>query len=115
MVSTNGHFNCFCFFVFDCYLSQHVLEPTHVKGNVLNLVLTFVSVVDNYLTVHPPSVASFLNILLSVLISFVTFHLHVNPNLVMLLISLKLTMREFPLFLLDSNFSVTFDSSDIGS
>ena len=37
--------------------------------------------------------------------------MHVNPNLVMLLISVKLTMRVFPL---SYDFSVIFDSSDIG-
>ena len=32
--------NLFCELIFDCNLTQHVTEPTHVKGNILNLVLT---------------------------------------------------------------------------
>ena len=32
--------NLFCEFIFDCNLTQHVTEPTHVKGNILDLVLT---------------------------------------------------------------------------
>ena len=32
---------------------------THVKGNVIDLVHTFVSVVVNYLTLHPLFAASF--------------------------------------------------------
>ena len=45
-----------CNFVCDCNLSQHVFEPTHVKGNVLDLVFTSISVVLNDLIVHPLSV-----------------------------------------------------------
>ena len=57
-MGTSTSSNCFCNFVFDCNISQHVLVPTHVKGNVLDLVLTSHNVV-NHLTVHPLSVASF--------------------------------------------------------
>ena len=32
--------NSFCEFIFDCNLTQHVMEPTHVKGNILDLVLS---------------------------------------------------------------------------
>ena len=39
--------------------NQHVSEPTHVKGNLLDLVLTSASVVVNHLTVHPLSVVDF--------------------------------------------------------
>ena len=31
-------FSYFCDFVFDCNLTQHILEPTHIKGNTLDLV-----------------------------------------------------------------------------
>ena len=30
----------FCEFVFDCNLFQHNMVPAHVKGNILDLVLT---------------------------------------------------------------------------
>ena len=46
---------CFCDFVFDCNLTQHILEPTHVKGNTLDLVLTTPNVVVNCLAIHPQS------------------------------------------------------------
>ena len=54
-----GTSNCFCNFVFDCNLTQHVSEPTHVKGNLLDLVLSSASVVVNRLTVYPLSLVDF--------------------------------------------------------
>ena len=36
--------NYFCEFIFDCNLSQHLMESTHIKGNILDLVLTSPSV-----------------------------------------------------------------------
>ena len=30
--------NFFCDFIFDCNLTQHVTQPTHVKGNILDLI-----------------------------------------------------------------------------
>ena len=30
----------FCDFVFDCNLTQHILEPTHIKGSTFDLVFT---------------------------------------------------------------------------
>jgi len=29
--------NTFCEFIFDCNLTQHVMQPTHIKGNILIL------------------------------------------------------------------------------
>ena len=44
--------NKFCDFIFDCNLTQHVSQPTHVKGNILDLVLSSASVtIDNLLVV----------------------------------------------------------------
>ena len=44
LVITNWHFhflyNSFCDFVFEMSLSQLVMEATHIKGNILDLVLT---------------------------------------------------------------------------
>ena len=59
LMGTSNSSSCFCNFVFDCNLSQHVSEPTHVKGNLLDLVLTSASVVVKHLTVHPLSVVDF--------------------------------------------------------
>ena len=49
--------SCFCDFVFNCNLTQHVIEPTHVKGNILDLILTSPSVVVNSL-IDPRSLFS---------------------------------------------------------
>ena len=40
LMGTSHQSNCFCNLVFDCNLTQHVPDPTHVKGNLLDLVLT---------------------------------------------------------------------------
>lgn len=46
--------NAFCDFVFENNLSQLVLEPTHIRGNTLDLIFTVhTDLVDN-VTVHPP-------------------------------------------------------------
>ena len=50
--------NCFCNFIFDCNLSQHVLEPTHVRGNQLDLIISSASVDVDHVTVHPLSVVN---------------------------------------------------------
>ena len=41
LMGTSIPSNSFCNFVFDCNLTEHVLEPTHIKGD---LVLTSASV-----------------------------------------------------------------------
>jgi len=45
--------NMFCDFIFDCNLTQHVSQPTHVKGNILDLVLSSASVTIDNLSVVP--------------------------------------------------------------
>ena len=45
--------NKFCDFIFDCNLIQHVSQPTHVKGNILDLVLSSASVSIDNLSVVP--------------------------------------------------------------
>ena len=59
LMGTSPSSICFCNLVFDCNLTQHVLEPTHVKGNVLVLVLTSASVVIDILTIRPLSAVNF--------------------------------------------------------
>ena len=44
--------NYFCEYIFDCNLSQHLMESTHIKGNILDLVLTSPSVSIRELTIH---------------------------------------------------------------
>ena len=36
--------NFFCDFIFDCNLTKHGTQPTHVKGNILDLILTSAAV-----------------------------------------------------------------------
>ena len=47
--------NLFCEFIFDCNLTQHVTEATHVKGNLLDLVLTTSHIDIDHLSVHSHS------------------------------------------------------------
>jgi len=44
----------FCDFVFDCNLTQHILEPTHIKGNTLDLVFTNNDISISNLAITPP-------------------------------------------------------------
>ena len=39
-MGTSNSSNSFGNFVLECNITQHVLEPTHVKGNILELILT---------------------------------------------------------------------------
>ena len=47
--------NLFCEFIFDCNLTQHVTEATHVKGNLLDLVLTTSHIDIDHVSVHSHS------------------------------------------------------------
>ena len=104
---------CFCDFVFDCNLTQHILEPTHVKGNILDLVLTTPNVVVNCLTIHPQSVFHLSD---HFAISFelpckisssAAFKPHYVHNFC------KADYESITSFLLDFDFSVIFNSLDI--
>ena len=44
----------FCDFVFDCNLTQHILEPIHIKGNTLDLVFTNNDISISNLAITPP-------------------------------------------------------------
>ena len=53
LMGTSNSSNSFCNFVFECDLNQHILEPTHVKGNILDLILTSSNVsVSNLIFIH---------------------------------------------------------------
>ena len=47
--------NSFCEFIFDSNLTQHVMEPTHVKGNILDLILTSAIIDITHLSIQPSS------------------------------------------------------------
>ena len=49
----------FCEFIFDCNLIQHVRESTHVRGNILDLVLTTSHIEIEHITVHSHSYFNF--------------------------------------------------------
>ena len=42
-MGTSNSSTCLCDFLFDYNFTQHIFEPTHEKGNVLDLVLVFLS------------------------------------------------------------------------
>jgi hypothetical protein len=112
-MGTSSSSVCFCNFVFDCNLTQHVLEPTHVKGNVLDLVFTSASVVIDILTIHPLSAVNFSD------------HLAISFDLPCSVPTVSVSKPGYVFdyckadfdglcsFLLDSNYSAIFDSSDI--
>ena len=47
--------NYFCEFVYDHNIYQHVLEPTHIRGNTLDLVLTTSGISVSNLLINPPN------------------------------------------------------------
>ena len=112
-MSTSNASNCFCNFIFDCNLTQHVSEPTHVKGNLLDMVLSSASVVVNRLTVYPLSLVDFSD---HHAISFdfccsVSSLPKCKPGYVYDFCNTD--YESISSFLLDSNFSAVFDSSNI--
>ena len=103
LMGTSHQSNCFCNFVFDCNLTQHVPDPTHVKGNLLDIVLTSQSVSINSLIVHPLSVIDFSDHLAISALS--------SPGYVF-----DFCNADYEIItshLLDSDFSIVYDSSDI--
>ena len=54
MIITRSVHNNFCEFVFESNLTQHVNSPTHIRGNLLDLVLTNSPDHVTNLIVHPP-------------------------------------------------------------
>ena len=44
----------FCDFIFDWNLTQHVLNPTHIRGNILDLVLTSEDIAISHHTITSP-------------------------------------------------------------
>ena len=112
-MGTSHQSNCFCNFVFDCNLTQHVPDPTHVKGNLLDLVLTSQSVSINSLIVHPLSVIDFsdhLAISFSVCCNVSSAALS-SPGYVFYFCNAD--YESITSHLINSDFSIVYDSSDI--
>ena len=59
IMGTYNSSTCLCDFLFDYNFKQHIFEPTHEKGNVLDLVLTSPCVSVTNLTIHSLSSLSF--------------------------------------------------------
>ena len=49
----------FCDFVFQFNLTQHVLQPTHIKGNILDLVLSNAKISIDNLAISSPCIHKF--------------------------------------------------------
>ena len=111
-ISTSS--NYFCEFVFDCNLTQHVSEPTHVKGNILDLVLTSPDVAIDQLSINnSPFIANFsdhFSISFTPLCS-ISFAGNSKPGYVFDFS--KANFNSICNFLLDSDFSVLLNSKDI--
>ena len=84
--------NTFCEFIFDCSLTQHVMQPTHIKGNILDLVLTTPSVNIEHISVSSDHLLIFPIISLFLLIYLVVLLLLQTLSLCMYLIFLRLTL-----------------------
>ena len=113
LMGTSNSSNCFCNFVFDCNLTQHVSEPTHVKGNLLDLVLSSASVVVNRLTVYPLSLVD-LSDHLAITFDFCCSVSSVPKCKPGYVYDFRNTDYEsISSCLLDSDFSAVFDSSNI--
>ena len=113
LMGTSNSSNCFCNFVFDCNLTQHVSKPTHVQGNLLDLVLTSASVAVSRLSVFPLSVVDFSD---HHAISFdfccnVSSVPKCNPGYVYDFCNAD--YESISSFLLESDFSVVFGSSNV--
>ena len=104
--------NVFCEFIFDCNLTQHVTQPTHKKGNILDLVFTSSSVNIKHLSVNPQLLSEFSD---HFIISFdVSFSPSANISKSLCVFDFsKTNFTDICSFLLDFDFSVCFHSRDI--
>ena len=105
--------NVFCEFIFDCNLRQHVSQPTHKKGNTLDLVLTSPSVNIKQLSVNSQLLCDFSD---HFIISFDVLFSSPSTNFKKALYVFDFSKANFTdicSFLLDFDFSVCFQSQDI--
>ena len=99
--------------VYDCNLTQHVFEPTHVKGNILDFVFTTPSIAIDSLTIHPLSFIGFSDILLLVSTYCVNIPFSVNSVSSYVFDFRKANYEGITSFLLDYDFSCFLNSTDI--
>ena len=105
--------NIFCEFVFDCNLTQHVSQPTHIKGNILDLVLTSPAVTTQNTSVNPKPLSTFSDhFIIYFDISCCTLSTNCNKPSYVFNFS-KANFSDLCSFLLDFDFSACFQSHDI--
>ena len=99
--------------MFDCNLTQHVSQPTHIKGNILDLVLTSPIVTIENISVNPQVLSTFSDhFTISFDISCCPFlQGHQKPSYVFDFS--KANFTDLCSFLLDFDFSACFQSYDI--
>ena len=85
--------NIFCEFILDCNLTQHITQPTHIKGNILDLVLTTSSVNINHISVNSDHLPNFSDHFIISLIYHVVTLLPQSPILCVCLTFLRLTLQ----------------------
>ena len=105
--------NYFCEFIFDCNLTQHVTEPTRVKGNILDLVLTSPSITIDQLSVNSSSDANLSDHFLIHFIPFCNISSTVKSKPGYVYDFSKANYNSMCEFLLDSDFRALFESMDI--
>ena len=105
--------NVFCEFIFDCNLTQHVTQPTHKKGNTVDLVLTSPSVNIEQLSVNSQLLSDFSDhFIISFDVSYSSPSTNISKSLYVFDFS-KANFTDICSFLLDFDFSVCFQSHDI--
>ena len=89
----------FCDFIFDYNLTQHVLDPTHIKGNILDLVITSPCInITNLSITQPPNHIASDHYIVSFIPSSVFQLAGLVSSLGMYLTFLKPTTIVFPHF-----------------
>ena len=106
--------NLFCEFVFDCNLTQHVTEPTHIRGNILDLVLTSPSVILDQFSINSSADAILSDHFLIYFLPLCSIPSSIKSKPGYVYDFSKANYNGMCDFLLDSDFRVLFESRDIG-
>ena len=101
--------NLFCEFVFDCNLTQHVTEPTHIRGNILDLVLTSPSVILDQFSINSSADAILSDHFLIYLLSLCSIPSSIKSKPGYVYDFSKANYNGMCDFLLDSDFRALFD------
>ncbi len=103
----------FCEFVFDCNLSQLVEEPTHIKGNCLDLILTNIPANIGPIQVQKTSIVQSDHFMLSFTLSAICSHPRKVPTLTKYVPDLsKLNYSDLCSHFMSVDFSDCFLSTD---